>query len=79
MPKPAAPPSKLTHDVVLVKPGQNKISVIKEVRSLLSLGLKEAKDFVDGAPKPIKSSLSKIEADALKSKFEALGAEVELR
>ncbi|XXM90086.1 50S ribosomal protein L7/L12 [Candidatus Hodgkinia cicadicola] len=69
---------KSTHDVILVKPGQTKIAVIKEVRSLLSLGLKEAKDFVDSVPKAIKCGLSKSEADALKAKFEALGAEIKL-
>ncbi|XXN19696.1 MAG: 50S ribosomal protein L7/L12 [Candidatus Hodgkinia cicadicola] len=72
-------PAKITYDVILIKPGQNKISIIKEIRSLLSLGLKESKDFVDSAPKLVKSSLSKSEADALRNKFESLGAEVELR
>ncbi len=62
--------AKVVCDVVLIKPGRNKIAIIKEVRSLLSLGLKEAKEFVDGAPKLIKC--------ALKAKFEALGAEIEL-
>ncbi|ATW06134.1 50S ribosomal subunit L7/L12 [Candidatus Hodgkinia cicadicola] len=71
--------AKAVHDVVLVKSGQSKIAIIKEIRSLLSLGLKEAKEFVDNAPKPIKCGLGKPEADALKAKFEALGAEVELR
>ncbi|XXN13733.1 MAG: 50S ribosomal protein L7/L12 [Candidatus Hodgkinia cicadicola] len=71
-------PTKAVCDVVLTKSGQNKIAVIKEIRSLLSLGLKEAKDFVDSAPKPIKCKLDKSEANALKAKFEALGAEVEL-
>ncbi|AUG34153.1 50S ribosomal subunit L7/L12 [Candidatus Hodgkinia cicadicola] len=72
-------PAKAVRDVVLIKSGQSKIAVIKEIRSLLSLGLKEAKEFVDNAPKPIKCGLDKPEADALKAKFEALGAEVELR
>ncbi|AIC63807.1 putative 50S ribosomal subunit L7/L12 [Candidatus Hodgkinia cicadicola] len=71
--------AKAVHDVVLIKPGQSKIAIIKEIRSLLSLGLKEAKEFVDNAPKPIKCGLDKSEAAALKAKFEALGAEVELR
>lgn len=71
--------AKTAHDVVLIKPGQSKIAIIKEIRSLLSLGLKEAKEFVDNAPKLIKCGLDKPEADALKAKFEALGAEVELR
>ncbi len=70
--------AKVVCDVVLIKPGQNKIAIIKEVRSLLSLGLKEAKEFVDGAPKLIKCGLGKPEAAALKAKFEALGAEIEL-
>ncbi|XXM93261.1 MAG: 50S ribosomal protein L7/L12 [Candidatus Hodgkinia cicadicola] len=78
-PKPEhAAPARVVYDVVLVKSGQSKIAVIKEVRSLLSLGLKEAKDFVDNVPKPVKCGLNKSEADALKAKFEALGAEVEL-
>ncbi|XXN13574.1 MAG: 50S ribosomal protein L7/L12 [Candidatus Hodgkinia cicadicola] len=71
--------AKAVHDVVLIKSGQSKIAIIKEIRSLLSLGLKEAKEFVDNAPKPIKCGLDKSEAAALKAKFEALGAEVELR
>ncbi|AUG91501.1 50S ribosomal subunit L7/L12 [Candidatus Hodgkinia cicadicola] len=71
--------AEAVRDVVLIKPGQSKIAIIKEIRSLLSLGLKEAKEFVDSAPRPIKCKLDKSEADALKAKFEALGAEVELR
>ncbi|WGS83391.1 MAG: bL12 family ribosomal protein [Candidatus Hodgkinia cicadicola] len=77
-PKASAVASK-TCDVVLVKSGLNKIGVIKEIRSALALGLKEAKDFVDNVPKLIKSQLSEAEAGVLKSRFETLGAEIELR
>ncbi|AUG33954.1 50S ribosomal subunit L7/L12 [Candidatus Hodgkinia cicadicola] len=59
--------AKAVHDVVLIKSGQSKIAIIKEIRSLLSLGLKEAKEFVDSAPKPIKRGLDKPEASALKA------------
>ncbi|XXM93471.1 bL12 family ribosomal protein [Candidatus Hodgkinia cicadicola] len=68
-----------TCDVVLVKSGPNKIGVIKEIRSTLALGLKEAKDFVDTAPKLVKSQLSQTEAGVLKSRSDPLGAEIELR
>ncbi len=66
-------------DVVLTAAGGNKISVIKEVRSITGLGLKEAKDLVEGAPKSVKSGLSKDEAEELKAKLEATGATVELK
>jgi len=59
--------------------GEKKIQVIKEVRAITGLGLKEAKDLVDGAPKPVKEGLSKAEAEALKAKLEAAGATVELK
>jgi large subunit ribosomal protein L7/L12 len=59
--------------------GEKKIQVIKEVRAITGLGLKEAKDLVDGAPKPVKEGLSKAEAEALKAKLEGAGATVELK
>ncbi len=70
---------KTSFTVVLVSPGGNKISVIKEVRAITSLGLKEAKDLVDGAPKPVKEGVTKEEADEMKKKLEAAGATVELK
>ena len=66
-------------DVVLTAAGGNKISVIKEVRSITGLGLKEAKDLVESAPKAVKEGLSKDEAEELKTKLEATGATVELK
>jgi large subunit ribosomal protein L7/L12 len=65
--------------VVLVASGDKKINVIKEVRSVTSLGLKEAKDLVEGAPKEIKSGVNKKEAEEIKKKLEAAGAKVELK
>jgi len=65
--------------VVLTAVGANKINVIKAVREVTSLGLKEAKDLVDGAPKPIKEGVSKEEAEALKKKFTEAGATVEVK
>ena len=65
--------------VVLLEAGPNKISVIKEVRSITGLGLKEAKDLVEAAPKPVKENAPKAEADELKKKLEAAGAKVELK
>lgn len=70
---------KTVFTVVLTNAGANKINVIKEVRAITSLGLKEAKDLVDGAPKPVKESVPKAEADELKKKLEAAGATVELK
>ncbi len=70
---------KSTFTVVLVSSGGNKISVIKEVRTMTSLGLKEAKDLVDAAPKPIKEGVTKEEAEEMKKKLEAAGATVELK
>ena len=70
---------KSTFTVVLTSSGANKIAVIKEVRTITNLGLKEAKDLVDGAPKPVKESVPKAEADELKKKLEAAGATVELK
>jgi large subunit ribosomal protein L7/L12 len=69
---------KTTFDVVLKAFGEKKIQVIKEVRSLTSLGLKEAKDLVDNAPKNVKEGVSKEEAEDAKSKLEAAGATVEI-
>ena len=75
----AAEEEKTEFDVILVAAGSNKISVIKEVRSITALGLKEAKDLVDGAPKTIKEGLSKEEAEEMKAKLEAAGATVEVK
>lgn len=66
-------------DVILKSAGQKKIAVIKEVRGITGLGLKEAKELVDGAPNPIKEGVDKAEAEDLKSKLEEAGAEVELK
>ena len=65
--------------VMLVSAGDKKINVIKEVRAATSLGLKEAKDLVEGAPKEVKSGVNKKDADELKAKLEAAGAKVELK
>ena len=70
---------KTEFTVVLANAGANKINVIKEVRAITSLGLKEAKDLVEGAPKPIKEGVTKDEADKLKKQLEAAGATVELK
>ena len=69
---------KDSFDVVLASVGDKKIQVIKEVRSLTSLGLKEAKDLVDNAPKPVLEGLSKVDAEKAKAALEAVGAGVEL-
>jgi len=69
---------KSTFDVILKSFGEKKIQVIKEVRALTGLGLKEAKDLVDNAPKPVKEGLSKEEAEAAKTQLESVGATVEL-
>jgi large subunit ribosomal protein L7/L12 len=66
-------------DVILVEAGASKINVIKVVREITGLGLKEAKDLVDGAPKPIKEKTSKDDAEALKAKLEEAGAKVEVK
>ena len=66
-------------DVVLAESGSNKIAVIKEVRTITGLGLKEAKDLVEGAPKPIKEGVTKDEADEIKAKLEEAGATVEVK
>jgi large subunit ribosomal protein L7/L12 len=65
--------------VVLKEAGANKINVIKEVRAITGLGLKEAKDLVEGAPKPVKEGVNKADAEALKKKLEDAGAKVELK
>ena len=70
---------KSTFTVVLTDCGANKINVIKEIRSVTTLGLKEAKDLADTAPKPVKENVPKEEAEAIKKKLEAAGAKVELK
>ena len=76
----AAPAEEKTEfTVVLTGAGANKINVIKAVREVTSLGLKEAKDLVDGAPKPIKENVSKEEAETIKKKFTEAGATVEVK
>ncbi len=75
----AAAEEKTTFDVVLKSAGEKKINVIKVVREVTGLGLKEAKDLVEGAPKVVKESLPKAEADALKKKLEEQGSTVELK
>ena len=75
----AAVEEKTEFDVILADAGANKINVIKEVRAITGLGLKEAKDLVDGAPKTVKEAVSKAEAEDMKKKLEAAGAKVELK
>ncbi len=75
----AAVEEKTEFDVVLVEAGSNKIAVIKAVRELTGLGLKEAKDMVEGAPKAVKEALPKADAEEAKKKLEAAGAKVELK
>ncbi len=75
----AAAEEKDEFEVVLVAAGDNKINVIKEIRAITQLGLKEAKDLVDGAPKTIKESAPKAEAEEIKKKLEDAGAKVELK
>ncbi|MHC6178368.1 50S ribosomal protein L7/L12 [Clostridium sp. JNZ X4-2] len=70
---------KTEFDVILKAAGQEKIKVIKAVREVTGLGLKDAKGLVDGAPKPLKEAVSKDDAEALKTKFEEIGAEIELK
>jgi large subunit ribosomal protein L7/L12 len=70
---------KTEFTVVLASFGENKVNVIKAVRELTGLGLKEAKDLVDGAPKPVKEGLNKADADAAKKKLEDAGAKVEVK
>lgn len=71
--------AKTTFDVILKSAGSNKIQTIKEVRAITNLGLKEAKDLVESLPKPIKEKVSKEEAEEIKKKLEAIGAEVEIK
>ncbi|MGE5178674.1 MAG: 50S ribosomal protein L7/L12 [Bacteroidota bacterium] len=75
----AAVEEKTEFDVVLMAAGDKKINVIKVVRELTGLGLKEAKDLVDGAPKPVKEKVSKEEAQSVKTKLEETGASVEIK
>jgi large subunit ribosomal protein L7/L12 len=75
----AAAEEKTEFDVVLTAAGASKINVIKEVRAITGLGLKEAKDLVEGAPKPVKEGVSKDEAEEIKGKLEEAGASVELK
>ena len=76
----AAPAEEKTEfDVVLADAGAQKINVIKEVRAITGLGLKEAKDLVEAAPKPVKEGVSKADADKFKAQLEAAGAKVELK
>ncbi|MBB4658932.1 50S ribosomal protein L7/L12 [Parvularcula dongshanensis] len=75
----AAAEEQTEFDVVLTAAGDKKINVIKEVRAITGLGLKEAKDMVEGAPKTVKEAVSKDEANDLKAKLEAAGASVELK
>jgi large subunit ribosomal protein L7/L12 len=70
---------KTEFTVVLAAAGENKVNTIKAVREVTGLGLKEAKDLVDGAPKPIKEGISKADADAIKKKMEEAGAKVEVK
>ena len=80
-PAAAAPAAEEASEVtvVLASAGANKIAVLKEVRTITGLGLKEAKDLVDGAPKPLKEGVKKEEAEAIKKQLEAAGATVELK
>ncbi len=75
----AAAEEKTDFDVILATVGDKKINVIKEVRAITGLGLKEAKELVEGAPKPVKEGVAKDEAEELKKKLEAAGATVELK
>jgi large subunit ribosomal protein L7/L12 len=76
----AAPVEEKTEfDVILVAAGEKKIEVIKEVRAITGLGLKEAKDLVEGAPKPVKEGVNKADADKVKEQLEKAGAKVELK
>jgi large subunit ribosomal protein L7/L12 len=76
---PAAAEEKTEFNVILAEVGEKKIQVIKVVRELTGLGLKEAKDLVDGAPKPVKEGVAKAEAESIKKKLEEQGAKVEIK
>ncbi|MCJ9430792.1 50S ribosomal protein L7/L12 [Kordiimonas marina] len=78
-PAAAAAEEKDEFDVILAEAGDKKINVIKEVRGITGLGLKEAKDLVEGAPKPVKEGVNKAEAEEIKKKLEEAGAKVELK
>jgi len=78
-PAAAAAEEKTEFTVVLAAAGENKVNTIKAVREVTSLGLKEAKDLVDGAPKPLKEGVSKADAEAIKKKMEEAGAKVEIK
>ena len=75
----SAAEEKTDFDVILTEVGSNKISVIKETRTITGLGLKEAKDLVEGAPKPLKQGVAKADAEDMKKSLEAAGAKVELK
>ena len=75
----AAPVEKTEFDVILKDAGANKLNVVKEVKNLLGLGLKEAKDLVDGAPRPLKTGINKAEAESIKSTLEGAGAVIEVK
>ena len=75
----AAAEEKTEFSVILTAAGENKVNVIKAVREITSLGLKEAKDLVDGAPKPVKEGVPKADAEAAKKKLEEAGAKVEIK
>ena len=74
-----APAEKTEFDVILKDAGANKLNIVKEVKNILGLGLKEAKDLVDGAPSPLKSGVNKAEAESIKSTLEGAGAVVEIK
>ena len=78
-PAAAAAEEKTEFNVILIEAGEKKIQVIKVVRELTGLGLKEAKDLVDGAPKPIKEAIPKAEAETIKKKVEEVGGKVEIK
>lgn len=78
-PAAAAPVEKTEFDVILTSAGAAKLNVVKEVKNLLGLGLKEAKDLVDGAPSPLKQGIPKGEAEEIKKKLEDAGAQVEIK
>lgn len=75
----AAAEEQTIFDIILASAGANKIQVIKEIRTITSLGLKEAKDLVESAPKPVKTGMKKEEAEEIKKKLEAAGATVQLK
>jgi large subunit ribosomal protein L7/L12 len=74
-----APEEKTEFDVILTSAGDKKIQVIKEVRTITGLGLKEAKDLVEGAPKPVKEGVEKAEAEKIKAQIEAAGGQVQIK